>query len=457
MALEEKLKNIIRRERAARKAAEAVIEKKSLELYEANQALQKLNESLEAKVERRTREIEASHEALKIAKEKAEAATLAKSAFLSQMSHELRTPLNAIVGLSELLSELEELETSAREYSLSIRYAAQNLLNIVNDILDFSKIEAGKVTFESTPFSTQRLFQHLYETFLHKAREKSLQLQLDVSPEVPPVLIGDRTKINQIIINLMGNALKFTHEGFVRLGVRLHSQDDQKCCLAVEVTDSGIGIPADRQQQIFQRFQQASSSTSRKYGGTGLGLAITRSLIELQGGSIELESEVGAGTTFRFTLPLSIGISVEEEEELVSVGPREREQLKSLKILLVEDVKLNQFLMKQIFRKYGIYADIANNGDEAISRLQEATYDLVLMDLHMPERDGLSATRLVRDPSTGTQDPTVPIIGLSADAFVDTRSRVMEAGMNDFITKPINIQVLLSKLVPLARTLYPAA
>ncbi|MDX2285229.1 MAG: ATP-binding protein [Bacteroidia bacterium] len=443
------LKRILQRERAARKAAEEIMEAKSLELYQKHQELIQLNESLEEKICERTAEIEAFSRELVRAKDKAEAADRAKSDFLSNMSHEIRTPLNAIVGLTELILR-DSADPQAREFARSIKFSADNLLVIINEVLDFSKIEAGKLTFESVPFRLSEVLESLMQTYRVKAEEKSLELRALIHPDTPDFLQGDPVKLGQVLINLLGNAIKFTHQGFVRLHVQARAREADRCRLRICVEDSGIGIPQDRLDAIFESFSQASTSTARMYGGTGLGLTITRRIIELQGGAMEVESRIGEGSRFTFELPCLLAAP----ESLPLAAPKQEPgQLGHLRVLLVEDIPMNQMLMRQVLRRKQIQADIASNGLEALDFLAANDYDVVLMDLHMPVMDGREATRIIRDPGSPVRRHDVPIIALTADAFQDTRSEVEALGMNDFLTKPLNMDELYAKLHLLAEGL----
>ncbi len=371
-------------------------------------------------------------------------AAKAKSEFLSNMSHEIRTPMNAIIGLTELL--LSEGFTGTNQENLkSIKYSADNLMVIINDILDLSKIESGKLTFESIPFEIKHRIFELRKTFSHRTKAKNLELYTNIDPSVPEVILGDPYRLNQILFNLVGNAIKFTSEGSITVNVLQQSNRDGNIYLRFEVKDTGIGIPKDKQKSIFESFTQANTDTTRKYGGTGLGLAITKNLTELQGGEIGIESEPGKGTTFIVTIPYKLTSQL-SKETAENTQPQTYD-LSKINVLLVEDNTLNQMVAKQFFKKWNNTISIANNGAEAIKMLSEPNaFDIVLMDLQMPEMSGYEAAQIIRASDSSVLNHQIPIIALSADAFLETRQKVLEIGMNDFVTKPFKPDELYNKV-----------
>ncbi len=393
---------------------------------------------------------EMATEIAEIAKNKAETSTQiaetavkAKQQFLSNMSHEIRTPMNAIIGFTKVLLK-SELTTKQKEYLTAIKMSGDALIVLINDILDLAKVDSGKMVFEKIPFkmhSSISAMLHLFET---KIQEKNLKLVVDYDKNIPDVLLGDPVRLHQIILNLVSNAVKFTAKGKIYVSVRLLSTADTHASVQFSVKDTGIGISDEKIGKIFENFQQASSGTSRLYGGTGLGLAIVKQLVESQGGSIQVVSKPNEGSTFSFVLEF---MKTEEQaaEELTEVEPDE--EIKDLKVLVVEDIPLNQLLMKTLLDDFGFERDIADNGKIAIEKMQAKTYDVVLMDLQMPEMNGFEATDYIRN----VMHSDIPIIALTADVTTVDLAKCKAVGMNDYIAKPVDERILYSKIIGLIK------
>jgi PAS domain S-box-containing protein len=369
----------------------------------------------------------------------AENAVKAKQQFLSNMSHEIRTPMNAIIGFTKVVLKTD-LNAKQKEYLNAIKMSGDALIVLINDILDLAKVDAGKMTFEKTPFkmkSSINAMLHLFET---KIQEKNLRLVTEYDSNIPDVLVGDPVRLHQIILNLVSNAVKFTTKGKITVSVDSLYEEEDKVIIQFAVTDTGIGIPEEKTGKIFENFQQASSGTSRLYGGTGLGLAIVKQLVESQGGSIRVKSTVGEGSTFSFTLSFQkTNSDAELDNEMVELDT----EIKNIKVLVVEDIPLNQLLMKTLLDEFGFAREIAENGKIAIEKLKKQDYDIILMDLQMPEMNGFEATEYIRK----TMNSKIPIIALTADVTTVDLAKCKAVGMNDYIAKPVDERLLYSKII----------
>ncbi|TRX10122.1 response regulator [Flavobacterium gawalongense] len=369
----------------------------------------------------------------------AENAVKAKQQFLSNMSHEIRTPMNAIIGFTKVVLKTD-LSTKQKEYLNAIKISGDALIVLINDILDLAKVDAGKMTFEKTPFKMKSSISAMLHLFETKIQEKNLKLVKEYDSKIPDVLVGDPVRLHQVILNLVSNAVKFTTKGKITVSVNLLHEDDDKVILKFAVTDTGIGISNEKIGTIFENFQQATSETSRLYGGTGLGLAIAKQLIEPQGGSIRVKSTINEGSTFSFTLPFQkTNADAELEKELIELET----EIKNIKVLVVEDIALNQLLMKTLLDDFGFARDIAENGKIAIEKLKEKDYDVILMDLQMPEMNGFEATEYIRN----TMNSTIPIIALTADVTTADLAKCKAVGMDDYLAKPVDERLLYSKIV----------
>ncbi|WP_310558418.1 PAS domain S-box protein [Flavobacterium sp.] len=380
-------------------------------------------------------------EKLIVAKESAENAVKFKQQFLSNMSHEIRTPLNSIVGFTNVLLKTE-LDEKQKEFLKAIKTSSNSLNVLINDILDLAKVDAGKMTFEKKPFEMCKSINSLIHSFDLKIKEKNLELVREYDSKIPSIVIGDSVRLNQIILNLMSNAIKFTHNGKIMLSANLKNEDEKNVFIEFVITDTGIGIANDKINSIFNLFEQAEINTSNSYGGTGLGLGIVKQLVELQGGSIQVNSKLGEGSTFSFIMPFAkTNKKIVEKAEIVALNSK----IKNLRVLVAEDVALNQLLIKIILDDFDFDFDIVNNGKLAIEKLQTNTYDIILMDLQMPIMNGFEATEYIRN----TMQSTIPIIALTADVTTVDDLKCKELGMNDYISKPFDENQLYSKIVAL--------
>lgn len=379
-----------------------------------------------------------NEEQLRKAKELAEQASQAKERFLSTMSHEIRTPMNAIIGMANLLID-ENPKPEQIDSLNSLKYAAENLLSLLNDILDYSKIEADKLDLLQSDFDINDLFKGLYSTFAKLASGKGLTLTYNIDTNIPSPLIGDRVRLNQVFTNLIGNAIKFTEKGEVKFSAGLVRKTDRNATIKFTVSDTGIGIPKSMHVDIFNEFTQVHKGKLRA-AGTGLGLAISQRLVKLMGGEVALESDEGKGTSFFFTLSFNIGnVEPKEEPQEVTIKPGK------YRVLIVEDNELNTLIVERFLTNWGIEVDHANNGREALEHLAENDFDLILMDLEMPEMDGYEAAQAIRKLDNKAK-ASIPIIALSASALLDVQQRIFGIGMNDFVLKPFKPQELKQKL-----------
>lgn len=403
--------------------------------------LRQRNEEIERQVRRQTRE-------LAEARDQALAASRVKSDFLASMSHEIRTPLNAIIGMADLLSETR-LDEDQGKYVSVFRKAGEALLSLVNDILDLSKIEAGQLVLEETDLDVTEVVANAADIYEHKCREKGITLAAEIDPAVPRRLLGDPTRLRQVILNLIGNAIKFTEQGGITVRVEPDPQQPAPGRLRIAVADTGIGIPADKREAIFQSFTQVDSSTTRKYGGTGLGLTISQKLVERMGGRIWVESEPGRGSTFYFTLACGVAPAAPEPRPTQAAEPEPGRPALTAgpgRILLVEDTPDNRMLIKAYLKREPYTVDEADNGETALARFKTGDYDLVLMDVQMPVMDGHEATRRIRAWEAEQGRAPVPIIALTAHAIREEVDKSAAAGCTAHLTKPIKKATLLDTI-----------
>ena len=390
-----------------------------------------------------------SEKSLIRAKEDALSANRSKSQFLANMSHEIRTPMNAIIGLNYLLTK-EITQPKLNGQLLMIGKAAQHLLRIINDILDLSKIESGKFTLEKTDFSLSQVVDHTFSLLNERASDKNLKMVLDIANDIPEKLLGDSMRIEQVLLNFVGNAIKFSERGKITVRATMVEEYTQSLLLRIEVDDQGIGLTLEQQTKLFQAFSQADDSTTRKYWGSGLGLIICKHLATLMGGNVGVASDPGIGSTFWFTVKVDKGSDIKVPSN-IKQSPSKEELLKTLvhrfrgaKILLAEDDAFNQEVAIELLGQAGLMVDVVENGKQAVEHVITGNYALVLMDMQMPEMDGLEATRCIRKLPDKSE---IPILAMTANAFEDDKLQCLEAGMNDHITKPVDPEKLYETLV----------
>lgn len=369
----------------------------------------------------------------------AENAVKSKQQFLSNMSHEIRTPMNAIIGFTKVVLKTE-LSVKQKEYLLAIKLSGDALIVLINDILDLAKVNAGKMTFEQIPFKPYSSVAAMLQLFEPKTDEKNLVLIKHYDSRIPEVLLGDPVRLHQIILNLVSNAVKFTDTGSITVSVKLLNECENTVKIEFSVTDTGVGIESGKILNIFENFQQASSITTRMYGGTGLGLAIVKQLVESQGGTVSVTSEIDKGSTFSFILEFEkTNTEIESDKKIDTLTT----DLKNIRVLVVEDVPLNQLLMRTLLDDYGFGCDIAVNGKVAIEKMETNVYDIILMDLQMPVMNGFEATDYIRN----TLKSKIPIIALTADVTTVDLAKCMSVGMNDYISKPVDERILYNKII----------
>jgi len=424
------------------------LENTQKQLIESKELLKDANLTLEYKVNLRTLELQTLNEQLTLATAAADSASKAKSLFLANMSHEIRTPMNGIIGLTELILRTD-LSQEQQGYLKKLKYSSNNLLHILNDILDLSKIEAGKFTIEYTAFNFQQMLDSVINIAELKAADKKIKLVINIDEPFPVMVMGDSVRCSQILSNLISNAIKFTEEGAVEIEIQRENNGD---FIQIKVSDTGIGITPEQQAKLFSTFSQADDSTSRKYGGTGLGLVICKHLVNLMQGDIRLFSERGKGSCFEFNLYLPIAENkkiaheIENNEginELNANGAYISQKLSNKKVLLVEDTEINRLIAQELLAQAGLIVECAVNGLKAVEMAKMNEYDIIVMDIQMPEMDGYEATKIIR---TLPNYKLTPIVAMTANAMSDDKELSLAAGMNSHLTKPIQFEQVITEL-----------